>query len=379
MVRLWDDIFALAERAGVRLLLTPYDTFWMWLHWRHHPYNTKNGGPLSHPSRLLLCPETRKLIKARLTFAVRRWGGSGALFAWDLWNEIHPAQAENKADVFPEFIADLSRHVRAEEERLYARSHPQTVSLFGPELEWKPHMPLREPVFRHPDLDFTNVHIYQQGSIDDPQNTIDGAVAMARIVREHTSQVPAGRPYFDSEHGPIHAFKDRKKTLPEVFDDEYFRHMQWAHLAAGGAGGGMRWPNRSPHRLTPGMGLAQKAFSEFLPEINWRSFRRGPYDIHLATQRHVAAIASGDESQAVVYLLRTDRLSPAGMIDRGDPAASLDLRFRGCTRAAYSVTAWDTRRGVALARTIQAGSPNGMAYSTPPFNGDVALAIRCVE
>ena len=29
--------------------------------------------------------------------------------------------------------------------------------------------------------------------------------------------------------------------------------MSWAHLASGGAGGGMRWPNRHPHVLTSGM------------------------------------------------------------------------------------------------------------------------------
>ena len=90
MVQLWDDLFALCEKHGLRLLLTPFDTFWTWLHWRHHPYNRVNGGPLAHPSQILLCRETREAIKARLAFAVQRWGGSGALFAWDLWNEIHP-------------------------------------------------------------------------------------------------------------------------------------------------------------------------------------------------------------------------------------------------------------------------------------------------
>jgi mannan endo-1,4-beta-mannosidase len=43
------------------------------------------------------------------------------------------------------------------------------------------------------------------------------------------------RPVFDSEHGPIHAFLNRHRMLPEAFDDEYFRHIQWAHLASGGA------------------------------------------------------------------------------------------------------------------------------------------------
>ena len=99
------------------------------------PYNVQEGGPLAHPSRMLLCRETRVAIKARLTFAVERWGGSGALFAWDLWNEIHPAQAEMSAEPFHEFILDLSTHVQELELRTFGRAHPRTVSLFGPQLE----------------------------------------------------------------------------------------------------------------------------------------------------------------------------------------------------------------------------------------------------
>ncbi len=119
MLTLWDDLFAMCERVGMRILLTPFDTFWMWLRWDWHPYNVRNGGPLRHPSEILLCGATRKAIKARLTFAVERWGGSGALFAWDLWNEIHPAQAGGSADCFGEFIHDLSQHVRKLERGLY--------------------------------------------------------------------------------------------------------------------------------------------------------------------------------------------------------------------------------------------------------------------
>src|SRR5579875_692920 len=305
MVRLWDDLFALCERVGLRLLLTPFDTFWTWLHWRHHPYSQAQGGPLDHPSRLLLCDATRALIKGRLLFAARRWGGSGALFAWDLWNEIHPAQAEDSCTPFGAFIADLSQTVRNEELRLYGRSHPQTVSLFGPELTWRPHMDLRTPIFRHPDLDFASLHIYATGTIDDPRNTVDPALAMGAIVRQSLEEIVDSRPFFDSEHGPIHAFKDRKRTLPEPFDDEYFAHMQWAHLASGGAGGGMRWPNRRPHILTPGMRRAQASLSGFLPLIDWLRFNRVNLNAEIrASGPGVAVFGCGDADQAVVWLLR---------------------------------------------------------------------------
>ena len=89
---------------------------------------------------------------------------------------------------------------------------------------------------------------------------------MGAIVRESLAEIRDTRPFLDTEHGPIHSFKDRHATLPDAFDNEYFRHIQWAHLASGGAGGGMRWPNRRPHVLTPGMREAQAGLSRFLPK-----------------------------------------------------------------------------------------------------------------
>ena len=141
------------------------------------------------------------------------------------------------------------------------------VSVFGPELVARPR--LSEPVFRHPALDFASSHFYEHGTIDDPRDTVAPALSTGRLAREALAQITDGRPFLDSEHGPIHTFKDHHRTLPEAFDDEYFRHMQWAHLASGGAGGGMRWPNRHPHVLTAGMRRAQRALAGFLPLVDW--------------------------------------------------------------------------------------------------------------
>ncbi|RYG42795.1 hypothetical protein EON79_18215, partial [bacterium] len=91
MVRFWDDLFALCERIGIYILLTPYDTFFMWIRWRHHPYHQRNGGPARHQREWLTSPGVREAVKGRLAFASERWSGSPALFAWDLWNEMHTA------------------------------------------------------------------------------------------------------------------------------------------------------------------------------------------------------------------------------------------------------------------------------------------------
>lgn len=366
MIQLWDDLFALCEAIGLRILLTPVDTFWTWLHWPRHPWNRANGGPLDHPSRMLLCPATRAAIKARLGFAARRWGGSGALFAWDLWNEIHPAQAGDSADCFPAFIADLSTHVRTVERAAHGRCHPQTVSLFGPELWWRPELPLEAPIFRHPDLDFATIHIYREGTIDDPRDTVAPALDMGRIVAESIGRIHDDRPFLDSEHGPIHTYKDKRRTLPAAFDDEMFRHMQWAHLAAGGAGGGMRWPNRKPHILTPGMRAAQAALVRFLPLIDWTRFRRRPVALDLPDG--LAGVACGDAAQGVAWIVRTDARGLRGMIAPA-PARPLDFTFPGLAGRVEAI-AFDTVAGVEIGRV------RGERIRFSLAGGDMAIAVR---
>ena len=386
MVRFWDDLFLLCERHGIRILLTPFDTFWMWLHFKHHPYNGKNGGPLHHPSQMLLSKETRAAIKARLTFAAERWGGSGALFAWDIWNEIHPAQAEMSAEPFAEFIADISEHLRATEVQRFGRSHPQTVSLFGPELKWRANMKMESPIFRHPSLDFATIHVYEHGTIDDPANTVDAALDMGRIVRTSIAEIRDDRPFLDSEHGPIHSFKDRHHTLPEPFDDEYFRHLQWAHLASGGAGGGMRWPNRKPHSLTPGMRLAQQALSGFLPQLDWKAFARRNVSDTLAVtdasnavigHKRVARFGCATSTQALLYLLRRDTTLPSGQVNRGAASVTLEVQVPDLSPGSYRVVTWDTLTGTAL--ECQRLEFSGQPVLSLDFTADVAVAVRRVD
>jgi len=376
MVRYWDDLFALCERVGMRILLTPLDTFWTWIKWQHHPWNIANGGPLDSFSRALLSPEARTAVKARLDFAVRRWGGSGALFAWDLWNEIHPANAEGRADVFAEVIHDLSTHVRRLEEQLYGRSHPQTVSMYGPELRWQAHLNMQEPIFRHPDLDFATIHIYRERSIDDPRDTVKPALAMGEIVRDCLAETPAGRPFLDTEHGPIHSFKDRRITLPEAFDDEYFRHMAWAHLASGGVGGGMRWPNRSPHVLTPGMRVAQRDMAAFLPLVDWARFRRANWnDAVEAPGFHV--FACGDAGQAIVWLLRKGGCGQDGRMRADLAPREAEVRVPGIT-AACEVIAFDTVGGETVRTATIAADAKGCRFTSTPIGGDRAFVLRTI-
>jgi hypothetical protein len=343
MIRLWDDLFALCRKHGLRVLLTPYDTFWMWMRWKNHPYNAANGGPCHDRRRWLLCPEVRELVKRRLEFATERWGGDGTIFAWDLWNEIHPSHAGDSAGPLFGFLEEISCHLRKLESRIHGFSHLQTVSIFHPALALDGR--LEDLIYRSACLDFANIHLYESGTIDSPRNTVDAAISTGKLMAAAV-KAAEGRPVFDSEHGPIHSFKDRHRSLEASFDDEYFRHIQWAHLASGGAGGGMRWPNRKPHCLTPGMRKEQQKLTSFLPLIDWNSFRRVPRNGQLGLrQKQIAGFACSDSSQAIVYLLRRDTIQSNGKLNPSARPICPKVRVPGLQPGAYRITPFDPVAG----------------------------------
>ncbi|WP_156942653.1 hypothetical protein [Mesorhizobium sp. L48C026A00] len=109
-------------------------------------------------------------------------------------------------------------------------------------------------------------------------------------------------------------------------------------LAAGGGGGGMRWPNRTPHVLTPGMRRAQRSLADFLPLIDWASFRRA----HLGDKMRVsgpdiAPVACG--AQAVVWLVRSNTIGRDGMLRTGTAPIPAALELPGLARGTYRVIA----------------------------------------
>lgn len=375
MVQLWDDLFSLCERLEMRILLTPVDTFWMWIRWKHHPFNKKNGGPCAKRGEWLICRDTIEAFKNRLSFAVQRWGGSGALFAWDLWNEIHPAHCGGQTEYVTPFITELSRHVRSLERELYGRSHLQTVSIFGPQLNTNPEM--ADAIFRHPELDFANSHFYDAATINNPKDTVGPAIVTGKLVREALEHIRDNRPFFDSEHGPIHSFKDRKRTLPEPFDDEYFRHIQWAHLASGGAGGGMRWPNRNPHVLTAGMRREQLHLSRFLKLIDWNNFKRKNLNLEVKVSTpSFSPFCCGDKDQAVLYLLRNDSIKKK-QLNPGAPPVDVKVILPELSKGSYRVTEFDTGTGTIRSRQKIDPLPNGnLLIKFPSVITDLAVAVQ---
>ena len=72
-----DDLIRICERQGLRLLLTPFDTFFTWVKWDDHPYNAGRGGPCRERIDLLTAPRGHGGREATARLRRRAVGGLG--------------------------------------------------------------------------------------------------------------------------------------------------------------------------------------------------------------------------------------------------------------------------------------------------------------
>ena len=124
---LFEQFIPLAEKHGLYLLLTPYDTFWQAKNWGAYPYNGELGGPCPRMSDWLTGEACIEAQKDRWRFIIDHWGGSPNIFAWDLMNEIDiwwnatPQEIET-------YVDDMAAFVRDYETEKWGRAHMISVS-----------------------------------------------------------------------------------------------------------------------------------------------------------------------------------------------------------------------------------------------------------
>lgn len=372
----WDDLIGLCERHGLRLLVTFWDTFFMALRWKYHPYSARGSG-FDGPGSFCTSPTAMEAEKRRIKFFIDRWGNSPAIFAYDLFNEIHPHWGGMPEDQ-SHWLTEMARFTRQCEQERWGKRHLLTVSVFGP----KPDGGYGDLIWRHPETDFATTHVYEFGLVDNPENTVDCALVMRDTVRYAYSQITDLRPYTDSESGPIHLFMNLRRQLEEPFEIEYYHNMSWAHLATGGAGSGMRWPFREPHTLSPAMNDVQLGISRFIQRcaLDWLSFSPQPFDDSLTVLPQdvsegatlpVLLFGCSDGRQAIVWLLRDSRIaSEAAKIP-------IELFVPNMQPGRYAVEFWETYSGEKLVEASASVDADGGAICLPlpDFGADLAVVV----
>jgi mannan endo-1,4-beta-mannosidase len=361
VVEFWDRFLPICERHGLTVLISPWDTFWINQPWTASPYNKANGGPCTIPRDFITMPEARKWEKARIRFMIDRWGASHAIFAIDLLNE-HDIWWGASPEERQAWLNDMAAFTRAYELKKWGRVHMLTVSSAAAE----PTGAIAEDVYHQPLFDFATTHLYYWGTVNDPKNAIDPVVSFNHGVRYALGQIQDGRPYTDSESGPIDRWIQQ-----QPFDEQVFHHMSWAHLASGGAGAGMRWPYRSPHSLTPVMLRTLRSIAQVANRIDWASFISRNADNRLSSNSSgMLLMGSGDSRQVIAWLADDTRNHPGRRI------GNATLRVKGLSPGRYEATCWDTKIGVPVKTATLKPVSGEIAIPLPSFESDIAVTVR---
>ena len=287
-----DNIFLAARRHGVKLWLTPYDTFWMNQRKDASPYWGTNGGPIDKPIDFLTKPEIIADQERRMKFLIDRYGNTGTVFAWEIMNEIDlwwgasPEQIKAWTD-------QMAPYVRQYEKQRWGRNHMLTISFANAE----PSGLNADTAFRRPDLDFATMHLYLRRPAPGPNDALRAGIEFAAGVAYARGQIRDNRPMLDGESGPIdHWIAD------EALDDQVFHEMAWRHLMAGGAGSGTRWPYRHPHTVTAGMLDTLQAMSLFCRTVPWKSMTGPKSAANFITSGDAESAAFGTKAGAIGWL-----------------------------------------------------------------------------
>ena len=235
------------------------------------------------------------------------------------------------------YVDRMAAFVRDYETERWSRAHDPVSSAAS-----VPDGRLGRVIFNHPALDFATTHLYLGSEIKSPQDPIGAGPVMAGGVTLALDAIQDNRPYFDSESGPIDRW-----IVDVAFDKEYHHHMSWAHLAAGGAGSGMRWPYTNPHWILPELRDNLLGLARYASTIDWAQFKSENISRQIKPDtRAVIPVGCSDGHTAVIWLLLDTRR------DDADGLAGVTLTLDDVLAAGeYVIEFWETYEGNILATT----------------------------
>jgi hypothetical protein len=369
IVQFWDDFFPMAEEHGLYLLLTPYDTFWQARNWARYPYSASMGGPCEEMHDWLTDRACIDAQKNRWRFVIDRWGDSPSIFAWDIMNEIDIWWEASPEEV-KAYVDEMAAFIREYEMERWGKAHMLTVSSAAANPTGK----LGEIIYQHPLLDFANTHQYLGPAVNDPGgDTISAAPAVAQSTAQSLAAITDSRPYFDSESGPIDGW-----IADFDVDAEYHHNMAWAHLMAGGAGVGMRWPYSFPHWIMPKLRDNLLGVARFASTVDWSHFSPRNINQEIAVdQPYIIRVGCAQSSQALIWLLVDSRQ------DNPPTLAEARITLDGVlTDGSYTVEFWETYGGELLDQMEVEVSDGVFSVLVPESTADlkdVALHIYAHE
>lgn len=241
-----DTLLDLAETNGVAVMLCfgtygEFNTggYFNEGQWKANPYNATNGGPCLKPADFWTNATARQFYQQRLRYLTARYASRTCIQSWEFWNEANAPAA---------WVGEMARCLKGTGEfagqALDPYGHLVTTTYGTP------------PIWRLPEVDFTQTHHYGKGDVP------DHARVLHRDALAHTSY---GKPHLMGEFGIDW------RTADDKYDPEgraiNLHNGLWASALSGNAGSAMLWywdGYVHPHRLYPQFAPLRK-FADTVP------------------------------------------------------------------------------------------------------------------
>ncbi|MFO7871648.1 MAG: hypothetical protein R6V03_09490 [Kiritimatiellia bacterium] len=345
-----DAILKAAGRHAVYLVFSFFSFGDLGNHWPENPYSVYAGGYLEQPSEFFVSARARADVKARLRYAVARYGWSPCVFAWELWNEVDIAKGYS-----PEISKKWHREMSSYVSSIDVHDHLVTTStrIPPPFSSSKAHS-LEE-------IDFVNVHCYSPRPTAALPVYIQGALE-------------SGKPALVSEYG--------LSGRPDYFEaDPAGLHLHdgiWCAVFSGAAGTAMSWWWDS-YIHPRGLCFHYTGVSRFFENEDLRGFSVTPCRLDSGYGEYFAfALQNGKKLLAWTGPRRDVYADMDGKIvsyKREGVCRPARLRIPGDFEGRWTATAYDTFDGTAVARSRARIANGDLLVDLPAFRHDIA--VKC--
>ncbi|MDY6971781.1 MAG: cellulase family glycosylhydrolase, partial [Thermodesulfobacteriota bacterium] len=405
-------ILDLCREHGIYLVLSPWDNF-------YYVYHEGAAGPYagvisSVRDEFYGNPDVRPYQRARIKKLYDTLGTHTNLMMWELVNEYdNPHWNNEQESVRQSWIKEMAEYLRS----------LGAVQIIAPSFNspspqgWEGR---GEFVYNYPEWGVTTFHLYYP-SIADPnkyyslsgRNPFELASGMDKgfLPAQRTSQalkfaygqIAVPRPVFHTETATIEASTGLRyydSTFTQQDDERMFNAMNWAHLAGGGAGTGLRYTALTETSLlTDKMYEFYGLYSAFCAEnVDWVNFNPKNITEDLVIsgldQRNTVRSAISDGKTCIIYLTRDLSIDPSAVNNSS-------IEIPGLVPAAkYTAEFWDAGDSSArtpMSTTSVSACCNGKCIITLPtwttgiaiklyktgdcvcFAGDLSLDLPCVS
>lgn len=174
-----DQIVEAAERHGVHLQMVPFNSVMfsttIFPQWDGNPFNQANaasGGFLAQPQDFFTDERAKALVRRQLRYLVARWGYSGAILAWELFNEADLVDGYYASDATRDAVhawhAEMAAYLKSIDP---ARHLVSTSAALGGRFD---------PVWSLPEIDLVQHHNYRPGKVDGLVGDLDRLAALGK-------------------------------------------------------------------------------------------------------------------------------------------------------------------------------------------------------